>query len=155
MSRFDGRLRGEKSSRCYVCGPDNPYGLQVAFERDGERGSRAIYRAREEHEGWKGILHGGVTFCLMDEALGWCLFYQGIGAVTTKIETRFVKPVPIDSEVIVRAWVVRNRKRLYEAHAEVCMNNAEMMVLAEADAVMVAMSTDEESTLNMEVMEVR
>jgi acyl-coenzyme A thioesterase PaaI-like protein len=66
---------GTKDTTCYVCGPDNPLGLQVPFEQEGDAGSYAFYTARKEHGGWNGILHGGVTFSLMDEAFGWCLFF--------------------------------------------------------------------------------
>src|SRR6266700_6827802 len=59
-------LVGGKDSRCYVCGPNNPLGLRVPFARDGAQGSQARYTARPEHAGWNGILHGGVTFALMD-----------------------------------------------------------------------------------------
>src|SRR6266436_446517 len=62
------RLRPKNVRTCYVCGPDNARGLQVAFLADGAHGSRALYTARPEHEGWPGLLHGGVTFSLMDEA---------------------------------------------------------------------------------------
>jgi len=34
------------------------------------------YIARAEHGGWDGILHGGVMFALMDEALGWAHYYH-------------------------------------------------------------------------------
>jgi hypothetical protein len=54
------RLRPKNVRTCYVCGPDNARGLQVAFLADGAQGSRAIYTARPEHEGWPGLLHGGV-----------------------------------------------------------------------------------------------
>jgi hypothetical protein len=49
------RLRPKNVRTCYVCGPDNACGLQVAFLADGAHGSRAIYTARPEHEGWPGL----------------------------------------------------------------------------------------------------
>lgn len=57
---------GTKDSKCFVWRPDNPFGLQVPFERDGDAGSRTRYIARQEHAGWSGILHGGVTLSLYD-----------------------------------------------------------------------------------------
>jgi len=125
-----------KDSKCYVCGPDNPLGLQVPFRPDGPYGSVARYHARPEHGGWNGILHGGVTFALMDEALGWALYYQNQPAVTARAETRFHKPVPVGADVVVKAWVVRKRKRLFEAHAEVRMEDPESTLLAETNATM-------------------
>jgi hypothetical protein len=91
-------LVGSKDSRCYVCGPNNPLGLRVSFSPDGAQGSQARYTARPEHAGWNGILHGGVTFALMDEALGWSLYYQDLPAVTARVETRFHKPIAVGAQ---------------------------------------------------------
>jgi acyl-coenzyme A thioesterase PaaI-like protein len=143
---------GEKNSRCFVCGPDNGLGLQVPFEQDGPEGSRAVYTARPEHGGWNGILHGGVTFSLMDEALGWALYFQQKPAVTARVNARFNKPIPIGAELIVRAWIIRERTRIVDVRAEVRSADKNNELFAEADASMyrsrstVAMPSD--STTN-------
>ena len=129
-------FRGTKDTTCFVCGPDNPLGLRVPFERDGEAGSAAFYVARKEHGGWNGILHGGVTFSLMDEAFGWCLFFRDIPSVTARIETRFHKPIRIGTRLHIRAWVVRQRRRLYDAQAEVRIGDAGGLLVAESAAVL-------------------
>ncbi|WP_213806007.1 PaaI family thioesterase [Granulicella sp. dw_53] len=129
-------ITGTKDTTCFVCGPDNPLGLQVPFEQDSESGSKALYIARKEHGGWNGILHGGVTFSLMDEAFGWCLFFQNIPSVTARIDTRFHKPIPIGTQLCIRAWVVRQRGRLFDAKAEVRLGDAEGVLFAESEAVL-------------------
>jgi acyl-coenzyme A thioesterase PaaI-like protein len=129
-------LSGTKDTTCFVCGPDNPLGLQVPFQRDGESGSSADYIARKEHGGWSGILHGGVTFSLMDEAFGWCLFFQNIPSVTARIETRFHKPIPIGTRLHIRAWITRQRKKLFDAKAEIRLDNAEGILFAESEAIL-------------------
>ena len=125
-----------KTKRCYVCGPENPGGLQVPFFQDGPHGSRALYTARAEHNGWPGMLHGGVTFALMDEALGWAVHFQGLCGVTARADTRFRQPVPIGAKVIIRAWTLEQRHRLMTARAEIRMDNQEQTLLAEIDATM-------------------
>jgi acyl-coenzyme A thioesterase PaaI-like protein len=127
---------GTKDSTCFVCGPDNPLGLQVPFEQDGEASSAAIYVARKEHCGWNGILHGGVTFSLMDEAYGWCLFFQSIPSVTARIETRFHNPIPIGTRLYIRAWVTGQRRRLFDARAELRVEDATGTLVAESTAVL-------------------
>lgn len=129
-------LLGSKDSKCYVCGPDNPLGLRVPFCPDGAQGSQAHYTARPEHGGWNGILHGGITFALMDEAFGWSLYYQDLPAVTARVETRFHKPIAVGTKLIVKAWVVKQRRRLFDAHAEIRIDGPENTLLAEADATM-------------------
>ncbi len=137
MSFSGTSFSGTKDATCYVCGPDNPLGLRVPFKPDGEMGSRAEYVARREHGGWNGILHGGVVFSLMDEAFGWCLFFRDIPAVTAKIETRFHKPIRIGASLEIKAWVVRQRKKLFDARAEVRVDGE---MVAESDAVLYAVA---------------
>ena len=134
-------MLGTKNSHCFVCGPDNPLGLQVRFQPCGTQGSRAHYLARQEHGGWTGILHGGVTFALMDEAIGWALYFQHLPAVTARVETKFHKPIPIGAKVLVKASVERQKRRLFEAHAEIRMDDEAETLLAEADAVMYGVRT--------------
>jgi hypothetical protein len=106
-------LSGTKNATCFVCGPDNLLGLQVPFEPNGEAGSTATYIARKGRDGWNGILHG-VTFSLMDEAFGWCLYFQRIPAVT----------------------VTRQRRKLFDARAEVGIDNANSPLAAESYAAL-------------------
>ncbi len=134
-------LTGTKDTTCYVCGVDNALGLQVPFERDGTTGSRATYVARKEHSGWSGILHGGVTLSLMDEAFGWCLFFQGVAAVTARIETRFHRPIPIGTRLWVRAWLVGERRKLFDVKAEVRGGDADGRLFAESEAVLCRVAT--------------
>jgi acyl-coenzyme A thioesterase PaaI-like protein len=132
-----------KTKLCYVCGPDNPGGLQVPFFPEGTKGSRALYTARAEHGGWPGILHGGVTFALMDEALGWAVHFQGLHGVTARAETRFRQPVPIGANLTVRGWTIEQRRRVMTAHAEIRMDDQKQTLLAETDATMYLLDAEQ------------
>jgi acyl-coenzyme A thioesterase PaaI-like protein len=127
---------GTKTDRCWVCGPQNPAGLNVSFEPVGNNGSRARYVARDEHGGWPGVLHGGVLLALMDEALGWSLYFHGPGGVTARFDARVRRQTPIGSTLVVRAWTTERRGRLVKARAEVRMDTDDGPILAEADASM-------------------
>jgi len=125
-----------KNSLCYVCGPDNPRGLQVPFFADGACGSRAQYTACSEHGGWPGMLHGGVIFALMDEALGWAVHFQGLHGVTARADTRFRQPIPVGAKLLIRAWTLERRRRLLPARAETRLDNQDQTLVAEIDATM-------------------
>jgi uncharacterized protein (TIGR00369 family) len=130
-------LARKDPTSCYVCGTDNALGLRVPFAPLGIDGSHAVYVARAEHAGWSDVLHGGVTFALMDEAFGWSLYFQNIPAVTAKVETRFHKPILVGMELTIVARVLQKRRTLYDVHAEIRTNDSDATLLAEADAVMV------------------
>ena len=82
------------------------------------------------------MLHGGVLLALMDEALGWSLYFHGPGGMTARFDARFRRQTPIGSSLIVRAWTTERRGRLVKARAEVRMDTDDGPILAEADASM-------------------
>ena len=125
-----------KTSACYVCGPDNAAGLHIPFVADGAHGSSARYTVRAEHCGWPGLLHGGVAFALMDEALAWACYFQGLYGVTARVETRFRQPLPVGSKLMIRAWTTDQRRRLITARAEIRLDADDEPLVAEADATM-------------------
>jgi acyl-coenzyme A thioesterase PaaI-like protein len=127
---------GDDTSNCYVCGQANKLGLQIPFVRDGEHGSSACYTARPEHEGWPGVLHGGITFALMDESLGWALYFQGIRGVTARVQTQFKQPIRTGMSLRICGWTLERRRKLITARAEIRMDSPESALMADMDATM-------------------
>ena len=125
-----------RTANCFACGPGNSLGLNVTFYPDGPFAAAATYIARPEHAGWAGILHGGVTVTLMDEAFGWCLLFENVTALTASITTRLHKSIPTGTPLHIRAAVTRDRRRLFDAHAEVRHTDSTGQLLAEADATL-------------------
>jgi acyl-coenzyme A thioesterase PaaI-like protein len=130
------------TENCYVCGPRNAGGLHVTFAVEEGGGSRGVYTARVEHCGWPGLLHGGVAFALMDEALAWALYFQGLYGVTARVETRFRQPVGIGTRLIIRAWTLDRRRRLVNARSEMRLDADDGLLVAEADAAMYLQDID-------------
>jgi len=53
---------------CFGCGKDNPIGFKLQFtNNDGV--IKGEFIPGEFHQGWPGIIHGGVLFTLLDDAL--------------------------------------------------------------------------------------
>jgi len=125
-----------KTTHCYVCGPDNPAGLHVVFHAHGAHGARANYTVLTEHCGWPGILHGGVSFALMDEALAWACHFQGLYGVTARVESRFRQPLHVGANLIILGWTTERRRRLVSARSEIRLDTDDGPVVAEADATM-------------------
>jgi acyl-coenzyme A thioesterase PaaI-like protein len=105
-------VRVKKDLNCYICEPDNLSGLEISFWRDGVQGSITSYVARSEHGGWGGILHGSVTFALMDEALGWALYDQDVSAVTARVETKFHRLVLVGARATIHSNQRSNEMRI-------------------------------------------
>jgi acyl-coenzyme A thioesterase PaaI-like protein len=127
---------GDNTDQCYVCGQANQKGLRIPFHQDGPQGAQAQYVTRTELDGWPGVLHGGITFALMDEALAWALFFQGIRGVTARAETSFKRPIRTGTPLNIRGWTVSRRRHLITARAEIRTADAAAELMAEMEATM-------------------
>jgi uncharacterized protein (TIGR00369 family) len=77
-----------------VCGSrdNNPDTVNLMFSEHPD-GSCADYTADHRHQGYTGLLHGGMTSTLLDAAMTHCLFMQGVQALTAELTVRFISPV--------------------------------------------------------------
>ena len=117
---------------CYACGSANEQGLHMEFRSvDG----RAVcdYDPRPFEQGYPGRMHGGVVSAMLDEAMGYAVYYAREWGATARLNARFRRPVPMDRRLRVEAWIVRNRGRLIELRAELRSLDGEL--LAEADGI--------------------
>ncbi len=120
---------------CFGCGALNPCGLHLVFER-GDEGVRARFTPRPQDEGFFGVVHGGIVTTMLDEAMAWAAFGQGLWAVTGKLDVRFRKPVEVGVEVILSGRVVANRGRLVDAAGQI-RRASDGAILAEATGLFV------------------
>lgn len=91
--------------RCFGCGPNNPLGMRLLFERDGDS-VVTRFTPPKGYEGPPGVFHGGLQSTLADEVAGWALVgLLGRMGFTTSLNVRFLRPVRIEAEVEARASV--------------------------------------------------
>jgi len=122
---------------CFACGQLNPGGLHLDFEVSRDR-AQARYTALQRHQGYDGLLHGGVVTALLDETMGWAIFHQGIWGVTAKISVTFRQPVPIGQDLRVIGEIARDRGRVIETRGTV-ERAEDGAMLAEAEATFLRM----------------
>lgn len=143
--------RQPNSRMCFVCGMQNPIGLKIIFETDGER-VWAQFTPERKHEGYPGILHGGLTFALLDEVIGRAAMeLDGTPwMMTAKAELRFRKPVPVGQELTVIGELTRVRSRVVEGRGELRLSDDSVAVQAKALYVKVPESVAERMRDDME-----
>jgi len=122
---------------CFGCGSENPRGLGLRFRLENER-AIAEFTASPDLQGYPGYVHGGGVATMLDEAMGWAAYGQGIWAVTARMTARFRRPVPLEEPLTVRGWVVRDRGRLLTLRSEV--RSRQGRLLAEAEGTFVRVS---------------
>src|SRR5512140_512782 len=118
------------SALCFVCGTQNPHGLGVEFFDDGDEVWTEITPA-EHHQGWPGVLHGGIISAVLDETIGRVAFLHDRWVHTARLSLRYKRPAPLGQLLRATGELVRDRRRLLEMRGElVVVESGE--VLAEA-----------------------
>jgi uncharacterized protein (TIGR00369 family) len=113
--------RRKVHSQCVVCSHASQCGLGLDFQPMDDGSVRAEFRCQSCHQGYNGLLHGGIIASLLDGAMTNCLFGQGIVAVTGEMTVRFCRPVPAGADLTVRAELVEAAEPLYYMRAEIIL----------------------------------
>ncbi len=96
---------------CFGCGPDNPHGLRMSFETNGEK-LRSLVVIPDHLRGWHNIVHGGILSTICDEIMAWSAIHFLRRFILTKtIKTRFLKPVTTKSTITAIGYVKEYKGR--------------------------------------------
>jgi uncharacterized protein (TIGR00369 family) len=112
------RMNAPLNPACFVCGEENPNGLHLAFQSDGDRVS-CMWAPRTGWESFQGIIHGGIISSVLDEAMSKAIILGGHEAFTADLRIRFHKKVCVGDVVSVSGWVVSVEKRKILAEAAI------------------------------------
>lgn len=99
------------ANNCFVCGPQNPIGLRIAFSMDGDQ-CRASFTPGGDYIGWDEMTHGGIIYSALDDVMANWLFLQGARAHTAKCEIRYRQPVPVGTRIDLAGRLVRRKGRV-------------------------------------------
>jgi len=125
---------------CFACGRLNEAGMHLDFDVSHDR-AETRFTPQRQHEGYDGMVHGGIVTALLDETMGWAIFHQGIWGVTARINVTFRQPVRVGEGLRIVGEVARKRSRAIETHGTVS-RASDGLVLAEADATFLLMPDD-------------
>jgi acyl-coenzyme A thioesterase PaaI-like protein len=103
---------------CFVCGADNPHGLRLRFRvENGE--ICADFHPDMRHEGYRGIIHGGVIASALDETMFWAAAYPNRRFhVSVQLEVRYEKKVEVGRGYLLVARVAESQRRMCSTSAE-------------------------------------
>lgn len=107
---------------CFGCGRNNPIGLKLSFTKDGDT-CQAEFIPAEAHQGWPGLVHGGILTCLLDEAMSYAAHFEGVTCLTASMQIRFRQPVKVEEPLIITASVTKSRRKVIETNARVCLRD--------------------------------
>ncbi|PID76304.1 MAG: thioesterase [Deltaproteobacteria bacterium] len=118
------------SNMCFVCGLKNSFGLKAEFFELENGDLVAVFRPAQEHQGYPGRLHGGLSATILDETIGRAITCKNkdIWGVTIDFSVRFRRPVPLDEELRVAARVVKDERRGFEGTGEILTADGQIAV---------------------------
>ena len=125
---------------CFACGPRNPSGLRLRFDRDGDKVT-TTFQAREEYQGFPGYLHGGIITTLLDEVMSRVSLLDDRWTFTARMDVRFRRPIPPDARVVATAWKSRARRKHVEVQGRVELPDGSVAAEAEGKYVFVRPET--------------
>lgn len=86
----------------------------MVFRRDGDR-IVADFTPEVRHQGFPGVLHGGIVATLLDETLSRTGALRGEWLMTGKLEIRYRRPGPIGFPMRVWGAIVSERREAVQA----------------------------------------
>lgn len=131
MKKIINPWRGREGYNCFGCAPNNEAGVKMEFYEDGDE-IISIWKPQPQYQGWIDTLHGGIQAVLLDEICGWVVTRKlQTAGVTSKMETRYLKPVSTkDDYVVLRAHIREQRRNIVMIEAS--LYNSQNVLCTEA-----------------------
>ncbi|MGV9251100.1 PaaI family thioesterase [Streptomyces sp. NPDC003697] len=137
-----GELLGAHYDRCFGCGAGQPHGLHLQARAGDGVSITAEFTVQPAHQGAPGLAHGGVLATALDETLGSLNWLLRTIAVTGRLETDFVRPVPVGTTLYLEAEVTAVAGRKIYSRATGRVGGPEGPVAVRAQALFIEVKVD-------------
>lgn len=106
-----------------VCGVDNEFSLGARFYELDNKELACTFETKWFHQSYPGRLHGGVAAAILDETAGRAIdaLEPGTWAVTTELNVKYKKPIPIDTKLKAIGRITLNNRKIFEAEGEIIL----------------------------------
>lgn len=102
--------------------------MHFAAEEDGS--VNAEYTPRDEHQGYPGVMHGGLIAAMLDELIGRTAIANDVWCMTAKFELRYHRPVPIGVPLVLKGTIEKDTRRLIRGQGEIRLTDGTLLVEA-------------------------
>jgi acyl-coenzyme A thioesterase PaaI-like protein len=126
---------------CFGCGELHESGLHLVAIAGSGLDLTGKFTVTDKHQGAPGLAHGGLLSLAFDEALGKLMWLIRTPAVTGRLETDFLMPVPMGRTLYIDARITgqAGRKIYTQAEGRLDSPTGEIAVKAEALFISVPM----------------
>ncbi|MFI9720083.1 PaaI family thioesterase [Streptomyces sp. NPDC052396] len=137
-----GESIGSHYEHCFGCGGSVPHGLHLEVRAGAGVSVTAEFRVKEAHQGAPGLAHGGVLATALDETLGSLNWLTRVIAVTGRLETDFIRPVPVGTVLHLEAEALAVHGRKLYCTATGRLGGPEGPVAVRADTVFIEVKVE-------------
>ena len=127
---------------CFACGKSNPIGLKLDFQQEGDE-YVTYFTPGKEHQGYVGVVHGGLVSTVLDEVMVRYAYACGYEAVTAEICVRYKRSAATGKVLRVAGRIDAKRGKLINCSARAADDEG---VVASATARLVRVTNDDKGT---------
>ena len=117
----------EAAPMCFACGKDNPIGLRITFNVEGNE-CTAEFTPNQNHVGWEDTVHGGILYSALDDVTANVLYKNRRKAHTARCEIRYRRPVRVGETLLLRGWIEKEKGRLVVLRGEARSKSDDIVV---------------------------
>lgn len=112
---------------------DNPASVKAMFYELENGEVRGLFTFNEQHQSYPGRVHGGMITSMLDELIGRVMWVTEPDtlAVTTSLDVKFRKPVPVNVPLRGAARIIQNSARGYVGQGEIYGPDGKVLASAE------------------------
>ena len=119
---------------CFACGEKNPIGMHLKFKINNNF-IETSYVFPKELQGYKDFVHGGMISLLLDEVMVNLPWHKiKVPVVSAELKIRLRKPLKVGEKVIARAYIIREKSRIFIIKGEVIKEETNE-IIAEGESI--------------------
>lgn len=125
-------------AECVVSGTANPMGIGIKVRREGDE-AVARFNLGAAFEGAPQRAHGGIVAAIFDDVMGYVLVIHRTPAFTGRLTVNYRAPVPMGSDMTVRARLDRRSGRKLSMTAEMSLaSEPDQPIVCDAEGLFIA-----------------
>ena len=119
---------------CIVCGLHNDASLHTRFYELEGNIMCGVFHNENRHQSFPGRMHGGMTSAILDETIGRAVMIKDPDqwGVTGELKVRFLKPTPLDQDLLCFGKLTSENSRLFKGVGYVETLDGTVVATAEA-----------------------
>lgn len=122
---------------CFICGVQNQAGLGAEFFELEDGSVVGLFRPKFHHQSYPGRVHGGIITAMLDETIGRAVQVGNpdVWGVTAELTTRYLKPVPYDTDLRVTGRITKENRLIFIGEGEILLPDGTVAAKATAKYV--------------------